>query len=149
MGTITAGFVLGSFLCGRFSERYGLTTIMLTGGLVACAGLILGILLCLYGVVSLLGFCGCAGLSNGLAIPSSNAGVVSVRPEMAGSASRLSAALTVGGGAFLSAITGMVLTEANAAPTMLAMMLLSSGMGLLATLYVMRRDAQQKPLQRE
>jgi MFS transporter, DHA1 family, multidrug resistance protein len=125
---------------------------MLTGGLVACAGLILGILLCLYGVVSLpiyFGACGCVGLGNGLAIPSSNAGVVSVRPEMAGSASGLSAALTVGGGAFLSAIAGMVLTEANAAPTLLAMMLLSSGMGLLATLYVMRRDAQEKPLERE
>ena len=152
MGTITAGFVLGSFLCGRFSERYGLTTFMLTGGLVACAGLILGILLCLYGVVSLpiyFGACGCVGLGNGLAIPSSNAGVVSVRPEMAGSASGLSAALTVGGGALLSAITGMVLTEANAAPTLLAMMLLSSGMGLLATLYVMRLDAQQKPLEQE
>jgi len=151
MGTITAGFVLGSFLCGRFSERYGLTTMMLTGGLVACAGLIPGIVLCLYGVVSLpiyFGACGCVGLGNGLAIPSSNAGVVSVRPEMAGSASGLSAALTVGGGAFLSAITGMVLTEANAAPTLLAMMLLSSGMGLLATLYVMRRDAQEKPLER-
>lgn len=152
MGTITAGFVLGSFLCGRFSERYGLTTMMLTGGLVACAGLILGILLCLYGVVSLpiyFGACGCVGLGNGLAIPSSNAGVVSVRPEMAGSASGLSAALTVGGGAFLSAITGMVLTEANAAPTLLAMMLLSSAMGLLATLYVTRRDAQEKPLEQE
>ena len=152
MGTITAGFVLGSFLCGRFSERYGLTTMMLTGGLVACAGLILGILLCLYGVVSLpiyFGACGCVGLGNGLAIPSSNAGVVSVRPEMAGSASGLSAALTVGGGAFLSAITGMVLTEANAAPTLLAMMLLSSGMGLLATLYVIRLDAQENPLERE
>ena len=151
MGTITAGFVLGSFLCGRFSEHYGLTTMMLMGGSVACAGLVLGILLCFYDVASLpmyFGACGCVGLGNGLAIPSSNAGVVSVRPEMAGSASGLSAALTVGGGAFLSAITGMVLTEANAAPTLLAMMLLSSGMGLLATLYVMRLDAQEKPLER-
>src|SRR5881392_3044396 len=26
MGTITGGFVLGSFLCGRFSERHALTT---------------------------------------------------------------------------------------------------------------------------
>ena len=84
-----------------------------------------------------------------MAIPSSNAGVVSVRPEMAGSASGLSAALTVGGGALLSAITGMVLTEANAAPILLTMMLLSSGMGLLASLYVMRLDAQEKPLERE
>jgi MFS family permease len=149
MGTITAGFVLGSFLCGRFSERHALTTMMLMGGLIACAGLILGILLCLFGSVNLpmyFGACGCVGLGNGLAIPSSNAGLVSVRPELAGSASGLSGALTVGGGALLSAITGVVLTEANAAPALLAMMLLPSGMGLLATLYVMRTDSQEKRL---
>jgi Bcr/CflA subfamily drug resistance transporter len=149
MGTITGGFVLGSFLCGRFSERHALTTMMLMGGLIACAGLILGILLCLYGSVNLpmyFGACGCVGLGNGLAIPSSNAGLVSVRPELAGSASGLSGALTVGGGALLSAITGVVLTEANAAPALLAMMLLPSGMGLLATLYVMRTDSQEKRL---
>src|SRR4029077_18461390 len=132
MGTITAGFVLGSFLCGRFSERFGLTIMMLTGGLIACVGLVLGILICLHGSVSLpmyFGACGCVGLGNGLAIPSSNAGVVSVRPELAGSASGLSGALTIGGGALLSAITGAVLTEANAAPTLLGMMLLPSAMG--------------------
>jgi MFS family permease len=152
MGTITAGFVLGSFLCGRFSERHALTTMMLMGGSIACAGLILGILLCLYGSVSLpiyFGACACVGLGNGLAMPSSNAGVVSVRPELAGSAAGLSGALTVGGGALLSAITGVVLTEANAAPTLLAMMLLSSGMGLFATLYVMWTDAQEKRLGQE
>ena len=152
MGTITAGFVLGSFLCGRFSERHALTTMMLMGGLTACTGLIFGILLCLYGSVSLpmyFGACACVGLGNGLAMPSSNAGVVSVRPELAGSAAGLSGALTVGGGALLSAITGVVLTEANAAPTLLAMMLLSSGMGLFATLYVMRIDAQEKRLGQE
>ncbi len=152
MGTITVGFVLGSFLCGRFSELYGLTTMMLMGGLVACVGLVLGILLCFYDAVNLpmyFGACACVGLGNGLAIPSSNAGVVSVRSELAGSASGLSAALTVGGGALLTAITGAVLTEANAAPTLLAMMLLSSGMALLATLYVMRLDVQENPLERE
>jgi Bcr/CflA subfamily drug resistance transporter len=150
MGTITVGFVIGSFLCGRLSERHGLTTMMLAGGLVACVGLVSGILLCLHGTVSLplyFAACGCAGLGNGLAIPSSNAGVVSVRPELAGTAAGLSAALTVGGGALLSAITGVVLTEANAAPALLVMMLLSAGMGLLATLYVMRIDAQEKRLE--
>ena len=55
--------------------------------------------------------------------------------------------MTVGGGAVLSAIAGMVLTDANAAPTLLAMMLLPSGMGLLATLYVMRTDSQEKRLE--
>ena len=140
-----------AFLCGRFSERYGLATMMLMGGSVACVGLVLGISLLLrrgeFAVVFLVLLAVLVG--NDLAIPSSNAGVVSVRPELAGSASGLSAALTVGGGALLSAITGAVLTEANAAPALLGMMLLSSAIGLLATLYVMRLDAEEKPLERE
>jgi Bcr/CflA subfamily drug resistance transporter len=149
MGTITAGFVLGSFLCGRFSERHALTAMMLAGGLIACVGLVVGLLLCFLGPMSLpmyFGACACVGLGNGLALPSSNAGVVSVRPELAGSAAGLSAALSVGGGAVLSAITGAVLTETNAAPTLLVMMLLPSAVGLLAALYVMRLDALEKPL---
>ena len=149
-GTITVGFVIGSFLCGRLSERHGVTTMMLAGGLIACVGLVSGILLWLHGTVSLplyFAACGCAGLGNGLAIPSSNAGAVSVQPELAGTAAGLSAALTVGGGALLSAITGVVLTAANAASALLIMMLLSAGMGLLATLYVMRTDADEKRLE--
>ena len=35
MGTITAGFALGSFLSGRYSKRYPLTTMMIAGRIVA------------------------------------------------------------------------------------------------------------------
>src|SRR5436305_3161841 len=88
MGTITVGFVLGSFLCGRFSERYRLTTMTLMGGLVACVGLVLGILICFYEAMNLpmyFGDCACVGLGNGLEIATSNAGVVSGRPGFGGS----------------------------------------------------------------
>jgi MFS transporter, DHA1 family, multidrug resistance protein len=65
---------------------------------------------------------------------------MSVRPELAGSASGLSGALTGAGGAVMSAITGAILTEENAAFVLLGMMLLSSLMALMAALYVLWLD---------
>ena len=151
MGTITAGFALGSFLSGRYAKRHALTTMMICGRLVACAGLLLGLGLFLAGFVhaiSLFGATVFAGIGNGLSSPSSNAGALSVRPGLAGSAAGLSGALAVGGGAALSSITGAILTEENGAYALLGMMLFSSLMALLAALTVLRidrREARERP----
>jgi Bcr/CflA subfamily drug resistance transporter len=143
MGTITAGFVLGSFLSGRFAARHALTTMMIAGRIIACAGLILGLVLSLAGVVhvaSLFGACVFVGIGNGLTMPSGSAGAMSVRPTLAGSASGLSGALTVAGGAVMSAISGAILTEANGSYALLGMMLLSSLLALATALYVLWLD---------
>ncbi len=143
MGSITAGFVFGSFLAGRFAGGRALTTMMIVGRLVACGGLTLGLIALLAGVVhvvTLFGACICVGVGNGLTMPSSNAGAMSVRPDLAGSASGLSGALTVAGGAAMSALTGIVLTEANAAHALLGLMLLASVLGLAAALLVLWLD---------
>ena len=44
MGSITAGFVLGSCFSGYFAARHSLTTMMIGGRIIACLGLILGLL---------------------------------------------------------------------------------------------------------
>ncbi len=139
IGTITAGFALGSFLSGRYARRYPLTTMMIFGRTVACAGLMVGLALVLAGfvnVISLFGATVFVGLGNGLTMPSCSAGAMSVRPKLAGSASGLAGALTVGGGAVLTSITGAILTEENGAYTLLGMMLFSSLMALAAAFYV-------------
>lgn len=141
LGTITAGFAFGSFLSGRYAQRYSLTTMMISGRLVACIGLAAGLVLFLAGFVHAITIFGSTifvGIGNGLTMPSSNAGALSVRPHLAGSASGLSGALTVAGGAAVTSITGAVLTPENGAYTLLSMMLLSSFMALLAALYVVR-----------
>lgn len=148
MGTITAGFLLGSFLSGRYAKRYPLTTMMIVGRIVACTGLVAGLVLFLTGVVhvlSLFGACVFVGVGNGLTMPSSSAGAMSVRPELAGSASGLSGALTVGGGAVMSSITGAILNEENGAYPLLGMMLFSSLMALAAALYVLWIDRIEEP----
>jgi Bcr/CflA subfamily drug resistance transporter len=146
IGSSTAGFMLGSFLSGRFAERFALTTLMIAGRLVACAGMVAGLALLALGivhVVTIFGACVFMGVGNGLTFPSANAGAMSVRKTLAGSASGLSGALTVGGGAAMSALAGMVLSEANAAPAMLAMMLLASLLALAAALGVLWIDRRE------
>jgi MFS transporter, DHA1 family, multidrug resistance protein len=147
MGTMTAGFMLGSFLSGRYADRYPLTTMMIAGRIIACAGLVVGLGLLLAGAVhvaSLFGPCVFVGLGNGLTMPSASAGALSVRPRLAGSASGLSGALTVAGGAVVSSMTGAVLTEDNSAYALLGVMLFSSLIALFAALYVLRLDRQER-----
>ncbi len=146
MGTITAGFVLGSFLSGIFAARHALTTMMIAGRIVASAGLVVGLVLALAGLLNealLFSACACVGVGNGLTMPSSNAGAMSVRPQLAGSASGMAGALTVAGGAVMSAITGAILTAGNAIYALLGMMLLSSLLGLASALWVRWLDQQE------
>jgi len=146
MGTITGGFVLGSFLSGRYAKRHALTTMMITGRLVACAGLMAGLILFAAGFVTPLTLFGATvfvGIGNGLTMPSSNAGALSVRPELAGSASGLSGALIFGTGALLTTITGAILTEENGLYALVGMMLFCSTVGLVAALVVLRIDRRE------
>ncbi|MCY3831021.1 MAG: MFS transporter [Rhodospirillaceae bacterium] len=148
IGSITLGFVFGSFLSGRFAARYALATMMIGGRIVACGGLILGLLVLATGFVhelTLFGACVCVGIGNGITMPSSSSGALSVQPNLAGSASGLSGALTVARGAAISAATGAILTAQNAAFGLLGMMLLSSALGLAAALYVLWLDRSETP----
>ena len=151
MGSTAAGFILGSFVSGQFAARYRLPTMMVAGRMVAFVGLTVGLGLLLAGIVhevSLFGSCVFLGFGNGVSMPSSNAGAMSVRPELIGSAAGLSGALTGAGGALTAGITGMILHEANAAFVLLGMMLLSSTMALLAALFVLwldRRESEGNP----
>jgi Bcr/CflA subfamily drug resistance transporter len=143
MGSITGGFMFGSFLSGRYAGRFQLSTMMIAGRLVACGGLLLGLLVVLAGFVhvfSFFGACLFVGIGNGLTMPSSSAGALSVQPRLAGSASGLAGALTVGGGAVISSLTGAVLTEANGTYALLGVMLASSFFGLAAALAVRFMD---------
>lgn len=140
IGTITAGFMLGGFLAGRFAPRVAPTTMMMAGRLVACGGLTVGIVAVLTGPVTPALFFGCTvfvGLGNGITMPSSNAAAMSVKPSLAGSAAGLNGALVVAGGAVLTTLTGMVLPEGDPALTLLVLMLAASGAGLGAVLWAM------------
>ncbi|QMU59556.1 MAG: Bcr/CflA family efflux MFS transporter [Boseongicola sp.] len=144
IGSITAGFMLGSFLAGKFAPRYHLTTMMIAGRVVACLGLGVGLIIFLAGVHSAWLFFGSTifvGIGNGVTMPGSNTGAISARDGMAGSAAGLNAALNVGSGAVLTSLTGFALGIGNPPAVLLILMLGSSFAGLLAALWARRLDS--------
>ena len=136
---ISMGYMSGNFLAGRFSNVVGLNRMMFFGSVVAVFGMVLAISLWSMGLQHPLSFFGSimfVGLGNGMTLPNANAGIVSVRPHLAGSASGLGGAVMIGGGAGLSAITGAMLTIETGAWPLLFMMLGSSLLAVGTSAYV-------------
>lgn len=143
MGSTAAGFLCGSFLSGRFAPRFALSTMMIAGRIVACAGLVAGLALLAAGATHVAVFFGAAvafGVGNGVTMPSSNAGAMSVRPRLTGAASGLSGALAIGGGSLMMTLVGAAISEANAPFAVLGAMLLCAALGLAAALDVRRLE---------
>ncbi|MBW4653460.1 MAG: MFS transporter [Kaiparowitsia implicata GSE-PSE-MK54-09C] len=137
MGSITGGFMAGSFLAGRLAGRLPVTTMLVVGRLVACGGLLFGLVLYAVSidhVLALFGPCLFVGVSNGLTQPSANAGAISVRATHTGSAAGLDGAITVAGASLMAAVTGAVLTVENARSGLLFVMLVSAVVALGAAL---------------
>jgi MFS transporter, DHA1 family, multidrug resistance protein len=141
-GAPALGYLVGNFLSGRYSMRYGINRMVMAGALVTTAGLTLLMLLTWVGLGSANVFFGLiisVGLGNGIMLPSANAGLLSVRPALAGSAAGLGGALTIGGGAALSALAGAVLTPGSGTMPLIFLMLASSAISILCIMWVMRR----------
>ena len=134
---IASGYIAGNYLSGRFAKRAGIEMMMLAGGLVALVGAAIPIFFLLQGFVSSVAFFVpqvIVGFGNGLSLPSTNAGIVSVRPELAGSASGLGGAITMGGGAFLSWLASRILTVETGAMPLLLVMLACCVLALVAVM---------------
>ncbi len=145
MGSISAGFMLGNYLTGRLSGRVALSRIVLTGRWLALIGPAVGAALFAMGLshpLLMFGFVMFIGLGNGLTIPGVNASVMSVAPHLAGSASGLSGALTFGGGAALTAISGVVVSTAGGAAALLLLLAAVSALALLSAQYAYRLEAR-------
>lgn len=133
IGSITLGFMFGGFISGRFGPRFELTTMMIAGRVVACCGLATGAVLFAVGFMSPQLFFASTifvGVGNGMTMPSTSAGAMSVRPELIGSAAGVNGALNVAGGAVLTAATGVIMSEGSGARTLLLLMLIAAGIGL-------------------
>lgn len=136
------GYAIGNFCAGRFSVRAGLNRMILTGTLISTVALAAGSLLArAFPAHPMLffPFVGLMAVGNGLTLPNANAGLLSVRPHLAGSASGLGGALMIGGGALLAALTGLLLDEATGHFHLLDVMALSSALSVLSILLVIRR----------
>jgi MFS transporter, DHA1 family, multidrug resistance protein len=142
-GAPTVGYFIGNFISGRYATRIGINRMILLGALVTTSGLAVLALLAFLGLATaevFFAFIITIGLGNGLLLPSANAGMLSVRPHLAGSAAGLGGAITIGGGAALSALAGVVLTETSGVMPLVLLMLGTSAASILCVLWVIRRE---------
>ena len=147
VGSITAGFMTGSFLGGRLSRYWPTPTVMLLGRIVACSGLMAGMAVLGAGVVLPLLYFGSTifvGIGNGLTMPNSNAGAMSVLPRLAGSAAGFTGGMTLATGAVLTTAAGALLDARPEPILLLVLMFAASVAGLLAALGAVRLEGRQE-----
>ena len=143
LGAPAIGYVAGNFLTGRYTVRIGINRMILIGSLITVVGMGVSLLLGLLGQTSALlffGFCTTVGLGNGLVMPNATAGMLSVRPHLAGTASGLGGAILIGGGAALSAVAGMLLVPGSGTLPLQFIMFATAICAWLSILMVIRRQ---------
>jgi DHA1 family bicyclomycin/chloramphenicol resistance-like MFS transporter len=142
------GYILGNFLAGRFSRYAGVNQMIVIGSAALAVGMAVLVTLSLVGFDNPLAFFACisfVGLANGIALPNSMAGMVSVRPRLAGAASGLGGFLQLAGASALS-VFGGYLVGAGFGPVGLATLMFACGIAsLIAAFYVIRVAANLPP----
>lgn len=144
-GAPAIGYATGNFISGRYSVRFGVNWMIRMGAMIGFFGLLTALLLTAAGLGSaplFFGFCTFVGLGNGMVIPNASAGMLSVRPHLAGTASGLGSAFMIGGGAALAAFAGGVIQGEDASFKLLSIMTTTLFLGLVAILYVIWRERQ-------
>lgn len=142
-GAPAIGYFMGNFLSGRYARRVGVNKLVLLGCIANAFGTFMSLTIFGLGLgtpISFFGMMMFVGLGNGLVIPNATAGMLSVRPHLAGTASGLGGAIMIGGGAGLSALAGFLLVPETGAVTLLEIMCTTAVCGLLAITAVYRRE---------
>ena len=132
VGSITSGFLVGAAISARQARRLGVAVLLASGRVLTVTAMALALAVFAAGVshpLALFGLTVFVGLGNGLTLPAANAGTMSVRPALAGTAAGLSGALSMALGAVLSALTAVVV-ERFATP--LALLTIITGCALLS-----------------
>jgi DHA1 family bicyclomycin/chloramphenicol resistance-like MFS transporter len=141
LGAPSVGYFFGNWLSGRHSTRLGINRMMLIGVLITSAGMLACVLTQLTGTthpVAFFGFVVFVGFGNGMTLPSTTSGMVSVRPNLAGSASGIGGAVMLGLGAVLSGFSGALLSDETGLWPVLLIMFGSSVASVLTVVYVIR-----------
>lgn len=108
---VSAAFMAGNLVAGRFSPRVGLDRMVLIGSVLGVAGASLAFALLLAGFwqpLALFGPIMAVGLGNGFAVPNAQAGAVSVEPLLAGTASGIAGCSQMFFAAVVSQVVGML-----------------------------------------
>ena len=144
LGSITIGFMLGSFTAGRLTRTFAAGTVMMSGRVITVVGLIGGLIATLVMPAAPLALFGATifiGIGNGLSTPTSNALILSIRPELSGTASGLSGAMTVGCGAVFTTLAAAMLASAPTSAALVQIILCIAIASLICAVLALRRGS--------
>lgn len=139
------GYMAGNYLSARLAMRLGIMRMVVYGTIALTLPLLVMLALALAGwltPVTFFGLIALVGIGNGMSLPSANTGLMSVRPDLIGSASGLGGALMIGGGAALSALAAAVMGPGNSPLPLIVLMVCSALVAVVASLVVMARSRQ-------
>ena len=148
VGSITGGFLVGAAITARQARRLGMGVLLVSGRVVSVAAVALALAVFAAGVshpFALFGLTIFVGLGNGLTLPTANAGTMSVRPALAGTAAGLSGALSMAVGAVLSTLTAVVVERSATPVALLAIIMGCVLLSLVAALVAIRLERGAVP----
>ena len=138
------GFLIGTLIAGKYSAKIGIDK-MISLGLLILFFTLTTALTCSFlnydTPAIFVGFMTLVGLGNGICMPNASAGMLAVRPHLAGTASGLGSSMMIAFGALLSASAGAILSEESTEFPLLLMMWFLSMCALCVMLLVYRRNS--------
>jgi len=147
LGTLTLGYLVANGVLRQISDRFMQAGIMVFARALGVVGPLVSMVLIALGFTNpIIIFAPLVlmGAANGLSLPLANSGIVSVRPDLAGSAAGLSQALVSWIGAVCAALVSMLLTDTPSTFVFLWALTALAVMALLPSVVVLmldRRDA--------
>ena len=145
LGAPALGYILGNFITGRYSMRFGANRMVLVGATIGGFGSMIPLVLFNLGFgtpVTFFGSVTLVGLGNGMVLPNATAGMLSVRPHLAGTASGLGGALMTGGGGALASLAGVMLVPGSGPYPLLWIMMTTSSLSVVSIIWVILRQRQ-------
>ena len=140
------GFMAGNFMVARLARRLGIDALIWWGIALTIVGALLNIALYLaapgWEMVTIFLPGVVVGVGNGLLLPTAVAGAVSIRPQVAGTASGMTGFIQMGVGATAAQLGGHVVAGASSAAPMLLVML---GFGVATAVAVFALVTRHSP----
>ena len=139
-GLTAFGYMLGNFTSGRWSASFGINRMILAGSVLMIACPVGAAIALFQGVEHPLGFFAffvIMGIGNGIILPNATAGTLSVRPHLAGTASGVGGAISIGAGSGVSALAGSLLTAGASPMPLVVIVAVCMVLCLATTLYVL------------
>lgn len=146
---VALGYIVGNYLSGRFAERVGMYPMILTGTLIGLLSVFIIAAFARFDALtapSLFLPMFLLGLGNGVCLPSALSGAVSVRPELTGAASGLTASFQVATGAVAGSLVAWLYADSLFAGTpwgMIMIMGIGVSLSLVAALSIRRLSAEE------